>query len=145
MAIKDQVLTDKYAIYNGDCIEVMKDMGEKCIDLSIYSPPFGGLYNYSSSDRDLSNCKDYDEFFEHYKYVVQELTQKEQRAHYVISDIDDSGDPTYYGYLDKDGNYYILEENSANNTYRYSKGTSGYTTAWTNRATETYNYFDVEF
>lgn len=45
------------------------------IHLSIYSPPFGGLYHYSSSDRDLSNCKDYDQFFEHYSFVVQELSR----------------------------------------------------------------------
>lgn len=68
-----QKLTDKYAIYNGDCIEVMKSLPDESIHLSIYSPPFGGLYHYSSNDRDLSNCKDYEQFFEHYAYVVQEL------------------------------------------------------------------------
>lgn len=73
MAIKDQVITDRYALYNGDCIEVMQDMPDESIHLSVYSPPFGGLYNYSSSGRDLSNCKDYDQFFEHYEYVVREI------------------------------------------------------------------------
>lgn len=43
------------------------------VDFSIYSPPFCGLYNYSSSDRDLSNCRSYEEFFEHYEFVVKEL------------------------------------------------------------------------
>jgi hypothetical protein len=43
------------------------------IHLSVYSPPFGGLYNYSSSERDLSNCRSYEEFFEHYEFVVREL------------------------------------------------------------------------
>ncbi len=70
MAIGDQVVTDEYAIYLGDCIDVMGDIPSGRIHLSIYSPPFGGLYHYSSSDRDLSNCKDYDEFFKHYKFVV---------------------------------------------------------------------------
>jgi DNA modification methylase len=69
----DQTITDKYAIYNGDCIEVMKEMPDESIHLSVYSPPFGGLYNYSSSDRDLSNSVSYDQFFEHYDYVVKEL------------------------------------------------------------------------
>lgn len=69
----DQEITEQYAIYNGDCIPVMKSMPDKKIHLSIYSPPFGGLYHYSSSERDLSNCKDYKEFFEHYEYVVKEI------------------------------------------------------------------------
>lgn len=73
MAVSDQVVTDQYAIYNGDCVEGMKAFPADSVHLSIYSPPFGGLYHYSSSDRDLSNCKDYDEFFEHYAHVVREL------------------------------------------------------------------------
>ena len=73
MAVIDQVVTDKYAIYNGDCMEVMRAIGEGKVHLSVYSPPFAGLYHYSSSERDLSNCKDYPEFFEHYGYVVREL------------------------------------------------------------------------
>lgn len=75
MAILDQELTDNYAIYNGDCIEVMASMPDQSIHLSVYSPPFGGLYNYSSSERDLSNCKDYKEFFEHYAFVVADLAR----------------------------------------------------------------------
>lgn len=73
MAVAEQVITDDYAIYLGDCIEVMQDLPDKSIHLSIYSPPFGGLYHYSSSPRDLSNCKDYKQFFEHYEYVVNEI------------------------------------------------------------------------
>jgi DNA modification methylase len=73
MAIIAQETTDEYAIYNGDCIEVMGSFPDQKIHLSIYSPPFGGLYNYSSDDRDLSNCKDYAQFFEHYTFVVREL------------------------------------------------------------------------
>ncbi len=66
----DQEITDNYAIYNADCIGVMGSFPKEKIHLSVYSPPFGGLYYYSSSERDLSNCKDYKEFFEHYEYVV---------------------------------------------------------------------------
>lgn len=75
MAINEQVITDTYALYNGDCMEVMQAMPEKSIHLSIYSPPFGGLYHYSSSERDLSNCKDYQQFFEHYTFVVRETAR----------------------------------------------------------------------
>jgi DNA modification methylase len=75
MAIKDQVITKKYALYNGDCIEVMQSMPNDKIHLSIYSPPFGGLYHYSSNERDLSNSLDYKDFFDHYSFVVRELNR----------------------------------------------------------------------
>lgn len=75
MSVRDQSVTDKYAIYCGDCIEVMAAMPDESLHLSVYSPPFGGLYHYSSDDRDLSNCKDYEEFFEHYTFVVRELAR----------------------------------------------------------------------
>lgn len=73
MAVINQDITDRYAIYNGDCIEVMQGMPDNSVDMSIYSPPFAGLYSYSSSDRDLSNCKTYEEFFEHYDFVVDQI------------------------------------------------------------------------
>lgn len=73
MAVTAQDITKQYAIYNGDCIEVMAAMPDEKLHLSVYSPPFGGLYCYSSSERDLSNCKDYQQFFEHYTFVVREM------------------------------------------------------------------------
>lgn len=73
MAVKNQVITNQYAIYNGDCIEVMKALPSESIHLSIYSPPFAGLYHYSSDDRDLSNARNYEEFFTHYDFVVKEI------------------------------------------------------------------------
>jgi DNA modification methylase len=75
MAVIEQKITDQYAIYNSDCCEVMQSMPSEKLDLSIYSPPFGGLYSYSSDERDLSNCLDYDRFFEHYSFVVQQLAR----------------------------------------------------------------------
>jgi len=71
MAVKDQSITEKYAIYNGDCIEVMASMPDACVHLSVYSPPFGGLYHYSSDDRDLSNSGDYSDFFAHYRFCIE--------------------------------------------------------------------------
>ncbi len=73
MVVNQQVITDKYALYLGDCIEVMRDMPKESVHLSVYSPPFGGLYHYSSSERDLSNCDSYEDFFVHYRFVVEEL------------------------------------------------------------------------
>lgn len=75
MAVLDQSITERYALYNGDCMEVMPTLPDGSVHLSVYSPPFAGLYNYSSSDRDLSNCRDYDEFFQHYGFVVRELAR----------------------------------------------------------------------
>lgn len=79
LTINAQVVTDRYAIYNGDSIEGMQKLPKDSIHLSIYSPPFpgaaGGLYTYSSSDRDLSNCRDYDEFFRHYEFMVSEIAR----------------------------------------------------------------------
>lgn len=79
MPVIDQKVCDKYALYNGDCIEVMKSFPDQSIHLSIYSPPFatsgGGLYTYSSNDRDLSNNSSYEKFFEHYAFVVRELAR----------------------------------------------------------------------
>lgn len=71
--VKDQTVTERYAVFNGDCVEVMKSLPDASVHLSVYSPPFGGLYNYSSDERDLSNCTDYAAFFEHYEFVVREL------------------------------------------------------------------------
>jgi len=75
MAVATQAITDQYALYHGDCIEVMRTLPAQSIHLSLYSPPFGGLYHYSSSERDLSNCRSYKEFFEHYEFVVEEIAR----------------------------------------------------------------------
>lgn len=75
MAVKNQLVTDRFALYNGDCIEVMRDLPTGAVDFSVYSPPFCGLYNYSSDERDLSNCASYQEFFVHYGFVVAEVAR----------------------------------------------------------------------
>ena len=75
MPVIEQTITDHYATYLGDCIEVMATLPSESVHLSIYSPPFGGLYHYSSSERDLSNSRTYAEFFEHYGFVVRELSR----------------------------------------------------------------------
>lgn len=74
-AVIKQDITDRYAVYNGDTLEVMPSFPDGSIHLSVYSPPFAGLYQYSSSDRDLSNARNYEEFFTHYGYVIKELNR----------------------------------------------------------------------
>jgi DNA modification methylase len=75
MKVIDQVVTEDYAIYNGDCIDVMGELPSESIHLSIYSLPFAGMYHYSSSDRDLSNCRSYEEFMQHYGFVIDEISR----------------------------------------------------------------------
>lgn len=73
MKQENQVITERYALYNGDCVEGMKQLPDGCVDLSVYSPPFAGLYQYSSDERDMSNCISRDEFFKHYEFAVKEI------------------------------------------------------------------------
>lgn len=75
MNVKDQSVTDQYAIYNGDCMDVIPSLPEKSADLSIYSPPFAGLFNYSSSERDFSNCESKEQFVEQYDYLVEQMAR----------------------------------------------------------------------
>lgn len=75
MAVIDQHITGQYALYNADCLQVMADLPDESLHLSVYSPPFAGLYQYSSSEHDLSNSRDYAEFMEHYGLVVEALTR----------------------------------------------------------------------
>lgn len=73
MAVKDQVITDRYAIYNADCMDIMRSLPDNKIHFSIYSPPFVGLYHYSSNPRDLSNAESREDFMEHYRFVVEQI------------------------------------------------------------------------
>ncbi len=75
MAVIDQSITDRYALYNSDCIEVMRDLPNQSVHFSIHSPPFCGLFHYTSSERDLSNCPSYEGFFDHYRFVAAELSR----------------------------------------------------------------------
>lgn len=68
----NQQITDRWAIYNGDCMDVMRSLPDGSIDGCIYSPPFAGLYQYSSSPRDHSNVRNLDEFRLKYQFVIDE-------------------------------------------------------------------------
>lgn len=73
--VKDQVVTDRYAIYNSDCMLVMPTLPDASIDLSVYSPPFAGLYNYSSSENDFSNCENKEQFLDQYEFLIKEIAR----------------------------------------------------------------------
>lgn len=73
--MQSELITEKYSIYNNDCMEVIFQMPENSVDLSIYSPPFAGLYNYSSDHRDFSNCDTKEQFLEQYEFLVKEMAR----------------------------------------------------------------------
>lgn len=75
MKVKDQLHTDNYSIYNADCMDVVSNLEDESIDLSVYSPPFAGLYNYSSSERDFSNCESKEQFIDQYDYLIKEMSR----------------------------------------------------------------------
>lgn len=62
-----------WSLYQGDCVEVLRQFPDRSVDFSIYSPPFSNLYLYSDSDRDMGNCGSDGEFMQHYGYLVREL------------------------------------------------------------------------
>lgn len=72
---KEQTHEENYSIYNSDCMEVVTTLKDESIDLSVYSPPFAGLYNYSSSERDFSNCENKEQFLEQYEFLIKEMAR----------------------------------------------------------------------
>jgi hypothetical protein len=69
----DQYVSDRVAIYHGDSVEILRSIPSDSVHYMIFSPPFASLYTYSNSERDLGNCRDREEFFEHYRFVAAEL------------------------------------------------------------------------
>jgi len=73
MGVITQQITKDYAVYNADCLEVIPKLKDNFIHISVYSPPFADLYNYSSDDADMSNCSSYGQFLEHYDFLVRQI------------------------------------------------------------------------
>lgn len=71
--IIDQTVTDNFAAYHADCVDVLRGMPDNSAHYSIFSPPFASLYTYSASPRDMGNCASHDEFFGQFRYLVPEL------------------------------------------------------------------------
>ena len=94
--VKDQIITDEYAIYNSDCMEVLPTLPDKSIGLSVYSPPFAGLYQYSSSERDFSNCEDKKQFLEQYEFLIKELARVTKPGRITAVHVSDVHDNACY-------------------------------------------------
>lgn len=73
--VKEQVITENYALYNADCMDVIQTLKDESIDLSVYSPPFAGLYNYSSDYRDFSNCESKEQFLSQYDFLIEQMAR----------------------------------------------------------------------
>lgn len=73
MKVLNQVIKERYALYNGDSAEVMQGLPSDSMDYSIFSPPFESLYTYSDSDRDLGNCRNEEEFYQQFDFIAKEL------------------------------------------------------------------------
>lgn len=71
--VTDTAAGDEWTAMLGDSCERLAEVADNSVDLSIYSPPFASLFTYSPSDRDLGNCRDKDEFQQHYRFIVEEL------------------------------------------------------------------------
>jgi DNA modification methylase len=70
---EDTVAGRDFTAMLGDSCQRLGEIDENSIDLSVYSPPFADLYTYSASELDLGNSKNWDEFFEHYAFIIREL------------------------------------------------------------------------
>ena len=69
----EQDVTERHALYNGDCVEVMRELPDGCVDFSVFSPPFANLYIYSDDLRDMGNCANTEEFFEQMDFMTEQL------------------------------------------------------------------------
>lgn len=70
--VKDQIITDNFAVYCGDCYEVAKAIPSASVHFGISSWPFESLYTYSNSERDIGNCRTSEEFRQHMQFVLKE-------------------------------------------------------------------------
>lgn len=75
MAVIDQCITERYALYHGDCCEVLRDIPDNSVHFSISSPPFGSLYSYTDAVQDMSNVRTDEEFLGGMNFLVDELSR----------------------------------------------------------------------
>lgn len=73
MNVLKQAISERYSLYNGDSCEIIRGFPDNSIHYTIFSPPFASLYTYSNSDRDMGNSKNDAQFYQHFKYLANEL------------------------------------------------------------------------
>ena len=75
MPVRNQKINEFFAAYHADCMEVMPELPSESVGLSVYSPPFPELYQYSDDPRDMCNCVSYEEAIKQYDFVVSEVAR----------------------------------------------------------------------
>ena len=70
---RDIARGDGWELHLSDCVDLASELAADSIHYTVFSPPFASLYTYSNSDRDMGNCKDYQEFAQHFQFLVREL------------------------------------------------------------------------
>jgi DNA modification methylase len=68
----EEATGDGWRLMLGDSVERLSEIETGSVALSVFSPPFASLFTYSASDRDLGNSRDYEQFFEHFRYIITE-------------------------------------------------------------------------
>jgi DNA modification methylase len=68
-----EIANENYRIINGDCVQEISRIDSNSVGFSIFSPPFAELYTYSNHQEDMGNSANYDQFVQHFSYLVGEL------------------------------------------------------------------------
>jgi DNA modification methylase len=64
---------EDWTLHLGDCVDVVSEMESNSIGYTIFSPPFASLYTYSNSHRDMGNCRGHTDFYQHFRFLVDDL------------------------------------------------------------------------
>ena len=55
MNVLNETVSERFAMYQGDCVQTLEGLPENGVHYALFSPPFASLYTYSNSDRDMGN------------------------------------------------------------------------------------------
>lgn len=73
MNVLNETVSERFAMYQGDCVQTLEGLPENGVHYALFSPPFASLYTYSNSDRDMGNSRDDEEFQYHFEYLIAQL------------------------------------------------------------------------
>lgn len=98
--VEQQVVTERYALYNADTVEVARGLPDRSVDFSVFSPPFSSLFVYSASERDMGNSRDDGEFWAQYRFLIDETARVMKRGRIVaIHVMDLPSSKSMHGYV----------------------------------------------
>ena len=73
MNVLNETVSERFAMYQGDCVQTLEGLPENGVHYALFSPSFASLYTYSNSDRDMGNSRDDEEFQYHFEYLIAQL------------------------------------------------------------------------